>query len=109
MLISYSENNGDAGWWQEGERQMSNFFFTLAIVCLSWGVISSLIITAFVYNRGVKINILLYKIMVFKYIHHYYKITKNENGKPGLWFYSYVTAMSLALAFAIIGMALKST
>ena len=47
--------------------------------------------------------------MIIKYIHDYQVITsrENESGHAGPWFYVYITAMNLALIFAVIGMLLR--
>ena len=66
-------------------------------------------ITSFLSNRGVKINYLLLIVLIFKYVHQYRKITMEETGKVGPWFYSFVTAMMLTLLFAVIGLILKAT
>ncbi len=86
---------------------MSNLFFIVAILCVVWGVVSSIVITAFLSNRGIKINFLFFRILVLKYIHDYHTITVRESGKPGPWFYSYIVSMNLALIFAIVGIVLK--
>ncbi len=82
-------------------------FFLLAIVCALWGIVSSIVITSFLLNRGVKVNFLLLRIMILKYISQYRSITIQETGKPGFWFYSYIIAMSCALVSAVIGIVLK--
>jgi len=86
---------------------MSDLFFALAIISVAWGIVSSIVISSFLTNRGVKINLLFFRILVLKYIHQYHSITTEENGKPGPWFYSYIISMNLALIFAIVGMVLK--
>jgi uncharacterized oligopeptide transporter (OPT) family protein len=67
---------------------MSDLFFVLAIVSVGWGIVSSIVISSFLSNRGVKINLLFFRVLVLKYIHQYHRITMQENGKPGPWFYS---------------------
>ena len=86
---------------------MSDLFFILAIPSVAWGIVSSIVISSFLSNRGVKINLLFFRVLVLKYIHQYHTITKQENGKPGPWFYSYIISMNLALIFAIVGIVLK--
>jgi hypothetical protein len=86
---------------------MSDVFITLAILGAIWGVVSSIVITSFLSSRDVKINLLFFRILVLKYIHQYHRITMQEKGKPGPWFYSYIISMNLALVFAIVGIALK--
>ena len=86
---------------------MSSLFFGLAIVSVAWAVVSSIVISSFLSKRGVKINLLFFRILVLKYIHQYHKITVQEKGKPGPWFYSYIISINLALVCAIIGMLLN--
>ena len=86
---------------------MSDLFFVLAILGVIWGVVSSIMIASFLSKRGIKINLLFFRILVLKYIHQYHSITRQENGKPGPWFYSYIISMNLALLFVILGMVLN--
>ena len=86
---------------------MSNLFFILAIASITCGIVASILIVAFISKRGIKINYLLLRLLIFKYISQYRKITTEENGKPGPWFYPFVTAMILALIFALTGIILK--
>ena len=88
---------------------MSNVFLVLAIVCILCGVVSSIMITAFVSKSGTKINYLLIRIYIYKYINQYRKITEEENGKVGPLFYSFIVSFILALIFAIVGAVLKTT
>jgi len=85
----------------------SDLFFMLAILSAAWGIVSAIAIASFLSKRGIKINFLFFRILVLKYIHQYHKITMQENGKSGPWFYSYIISMNLALAFAIVGIVLK--
>ncbi len=86
---------------------MREIFFGLAILSALWGVVSSLVIASFLSQRGIKINWLFFRILVLKYINQYQQITKQENGKPGPWFYSYILSMLLALVLVIVGVVLK--
>jgi hypothetical protein len=86
---------------------MSYLFVSLAIISVLWGVVSSIVIASFLSRRGIKINFLFFRVLVLKYVHQYHQITKQENGKPGPWFYSYIVSMNLALIFAIVGIILK--
>ena len=88
-------------------ESMSELFFILAILSAVWGVVSSIVLASFLSNRGIKINWLFFRILMLKYIHHYHRITTQENGKPGSWFYSYIISMNLALVLAIVGIVLK--
>jgi hypothetical protein len=86
---------------------MSVSLHVFAILLLILGIISSLVITSYVSKRGTKINVLLFRLYVVKYIHDYYTITKREQGKPGPWFYSFVISMNGALILAILGLILR--
>ena len=79
----------------------------LALVSLSWGIVSMIVITNYVSERGTKINYFLLRLYIIKYINQYKQMTEKENGKPGVWFYTVVISMNLTLLFAIIGFILK--
>ena len=87
----------------------TNTFLVLAIICVLWGVASSVLIISFLSKRGIKINYLLLRIYIFKYVNQYRKITIEETGKVGPLFYSFITSFMLALIFAIVGALLKIT
>ena len=87
---------------------MSNLFFLFAIISALSGVVSSIVITAWLSKRGIKINYPFIRVLIIKYVHQYRKITQQEGGKPGLWFYSFVISMNLAFIFAIAGIVFKT-
>jgi len=80
----------------------------LAIGCVLWAIVSSLVIAAFLSNRGVKINYVFFKVLMIKYIHQYRKITMQESGRPGPWFYSFVISINLALVLGIVAIVLRN-
>ena len=86
---------------------MSTPFLVLALISVAVGIVSSIAVTAYVSERGVKINYFLWRIMIFKYVNEYLAMTKKETGKPGFWYYTFIAGMSLALVFAVIGIAAK--
>ena len=86
----------------------STLLFALAILCVVWGIISAMVITAFISSRGIKINLLFFRILILKYISQYHNITKEEQGRPGFWFYSYIISMNAALVCAIVGFVLRA-
>ena len=88
---------------------MSTLFLVLALISVAWGIANSIMITSFLSKRGIKINYLLLRLFIFKYVSQYRKITLEETGKPGPLFYSFLTAWNLALLFAIIGIILRIT
>ena len=86
---------------------MSDLFQIANIVCVLWGVVSMIFIASYISKYGVKINILLFRVLALKYLSQYHEISKRENGKSGPWFYSYIVSMNIALILAVIGMILK--
>jgi hypothetical protein len=85
---------------------MSVPFLVLAIVSAFWGVVSSVVIATSLSKRGVKINYIFLRVLILKYIHQYRKVTIQEIGRPGPWFYSFVVSMNLALIFGVAGIVL---
>lgn len=86
---------------------MSGVLLGAAILSAIWGVISSIAITSFLSGRGEKINYLLIRLWLFKYLKLYSEITAREKGRPGPWFHSYIVSMNLALVFGVAGIILR--
>ena len=86
---------------------MSTPFLVLALISVAVGIVSSIAVTAYVSERGVKINYFLWRIMIFKYFNDYVAMTEKETGRPGVWYYTFTVAMILALVFVVIGIAVK--
>jgi len=88
---------------------MSSLFFVLALIGVACGIATSIMVASFLSKRGIKINYLFFRVLIFKYVRQYRQITIEESGKPGPLFYSFITAWNLALLFAIVGIILKIT
>jgi hypothetical protein len=86
---------------------VSNALVALALLCVLWGIVSSIKIVLYLTGRGVRINYIFMRVLVLKYISQYHDMTATENGRPGPWFYSYITSMLLALVFAVTGLSLR--
>ena len=86
---------------------MSTLFLAFSIICALWGVVSSIVIVSFLSNHGVKINYFLLRLLLPKYAGQYRKITIEETGKAGFWYYSFVTSMISALVLAVLGLLLR--
>lgn len=81
---------------------MEKVFLILAVVFLFWGVASSIVMTSYCSDKGIKVNWLLIRLLIFKYVSEYRRLTIEETGKPGFWFYSFIISMNSALVFALI-------
>jgi hypothetical protein len=89
---------------------VSDIFFAAAIVSVLWGVASAVLIAEALRKRGVKVNWVFLRFLILsKYLGQYRDITRQETGRSGPLFYSYVVAMNLALLTAIAGILLRAT
>ena len=88
--------------------EVGNLFLGLGLVSVGWGIVSMIVITSFVAERGTKINFFLYRLYVIKYVSLYKQITEAEDGQPGPWFYSFAVSMNFALLCSAVGLILKA-
>jgi hypothetical protein len=88
---------------------MSTVFFILALISVACGIATSIMIASFLSKHSVRINYLLIRLFIFRYVRQYRKITIEETGKPGPLFYWFITSWNVALVFAIIGIVLEVT
>jgi len=86
---------------------LSNVFLGLAICCVLWGVVTTIMIAAALHKRKMKVNWLFLRVLIFKYLRQYREITLKETGKVGPLYYSFIVPMNLALLLAIIGIVLR--
>jgi hypothetical protein len=82
---------------------MSTPFFVLALISIASGIAASVMITSFLSKRGIKINYLLIRLFLFRYVRQYRQITMEETGQPGPLFRWFIASWGLALLFAIVG------
>ena len=88
---------------------VSDILFAVAIVSVLWGVASAVLIAEALRKRGVKVNWIFLRFLILsKYLGQYRDITRQETGRSGPLFYSYVVAMNLALVTAIAGIILRA-
>ncbi len=74
----------------------------LAFVSLILGVVFSLMIVHEVSKRGGKINFVLLRLYLIKYIVQYKQLTRKETGKVGPLYYLCIGSYVTALVFVII-------
>ena len=85
---------------------MSTLFLVLAIMSALWGVADAILIAAALDRRGIRVNVLLFRLFFFRYLSDYKKATLAETGRVGPLYYSYIVAMNVALVCAVIGLIL---
>lgn len=89
---------------------VSGILLGIAIVSVICGVASAVMIAAALQKRGIKVNWVWLRLLILtKYLGQYRDITRQETGRTGPLFYSYVIAMNLALVTGIAGLVLRST
>jgi hypothetical protein len=86
---------------------MLDFIMVLALISVVWGMVSAIAIASFLSNRGHKIDVLLFRFKLFKYIRQYAEITTQEEGQPGFWYRSFTISMTMVLILVIFGLYLK--
>jgi len=88
---------------------VSRILLGIAVVSVLCGVASAVMIAGALQKRGVKVNwVWLRWLILSKYLGQYRDITRQETGRPGPLFYSYVIGMNLALVTAIVGIVFRS-
>jgi len=86
---------------------MANTLLILALVFVGLFVIFSMMIVRDLSKRGVKINFVLLRLYLIKYISQYKQITLKETGKIGPLYYPCIVSVILALVLAIVGLILR--
>jgi len=86
---------------------MANTFLILALVCVGLFAVFSMMIVHELSKRRVKINYILLRLYLVKYISQYRQVTLKETGKAGPLYYPCVTSVILALVLAIVGLVLR--
>lgn len=87
---------------------MSTAFLVVAVLSALWGVVDAMLIAVGLDKRGVPVNMVLFRLFFFRYLGQYKTATVRETGRVGPLYYSYITAMSLALVCAVIGLILRT-
>jgi hypothetical protein len=81
---------------------MANAAAIIAFSAVGLAIIFSIMIVREVSKRGIKINYVLLRLYIIKYIDQYKQLTREETGKVGPLYYPCVGSYVTALVFAII-------
>jgi len=88
---------------------LSDILLIVVIGSALWGVASAVLITEALRKRGVKVNWVFLRFLILsKYLGQYRDTTRQETGRTGPLFYSYIIAMNLALVTAIVAIVLRA-
>lgn len=88
--------------------ELSTVLLTVAVLSIIWGVADAILVAVWLDKRGFPINMLLFRILIIKYLNQYRGETLKETGKVGPLFYSYIIAMNLALVCGVVGLILRA-
>jgi hypothetical protein len=86
---------------------MFELLMVLALAAVVVNVVLSIIITARLQKRGVKINYFLIRLLIPKYVHQYRAITLEEQGTVDGLFYGWIISINAALIFGVAGILVK--
>ncbi len=87
---------------------MSDVLLGIAIVSVLCGVASAIMIAAALQKRGIKVNWVFLRVLILtRYLGQYREVTRQETGRTGPLFYSYVIAMNVALVTVVLGFVLR--
>jgi hypothetical protein len=79
---------------------------TLALVIMAvaviWHVATTMMIYGTLQKRGLKVSLILLRMMAPKYVSDYRQITRKETGKTGPLFNHWIISINTALAAAIL-------
>ncbi len=84
-----------------------HLFLYLAIFCVLFNVVITMIIISELQKRKVKINFFLLRLFIPKYVQQYKKITLEETGKIGRLYNWFVGSINLAWILAVLGFIFK--
>lgn len=86
---------------------LSHFFLYLALFCLLFNVVITVIIISELQKRKVKINFFLLRLYIPKYIHQYKKMMLEESGTAGGLYYLWLGSINLTWILAVVGFIFK--
>ena len=82
----------------------------IAAVSALVGVASAVMIAGALEKHGIKVHWAWLRLLILtKYLGQYRDITRQQTGRTGPLFYSYVIAMNLALVTAVAGLVLRAS
>ena len=89
---------------------LSTILLAIALMGVVCGVASAVMIAGSLQKRGIKVNWVWLRLLILsKYLGQYRDVTRQETGRIGPLFYSYIIAMNVALVFGITGLILRAS
>ena len=88
---------------------LADILLGMAVVFVICFVVFSILIVAALDRRNIKTNFLWIRLLIFKYVSQYRKITLKESGKVGSLFYFWIFSINLALISVVAGFILRAS
>jgi len=79
----------------------------VAVACALWNVATSIRIYEDLRRRKMKVSFFWLRVMAPKYAYQYKKITEQESGNPGPFFYQWILSINLTLVFGVAAVILR--
>ena len=86
---------------------MANIILIAIGVSVVTFIVLAMMMVHEVSKRGVKVNFLLIRLYIFKYMHQYEELTRKETGKVGPLFYPCIASINLALLLTVVYFAVR--
>ena len=81
---------------------MENVILIFMLVSAGVFVTLAMMMVHEVSKRGIKISFLWLRLFIFKYMHQYKQMTKEETGKVGPLFYPCIVSINMALVLTVV-------
>ena len=85
----------------------ADLFLVAALFFVACHIVVIILIMHELDKRKIPTNILLVRLLIFRYVSQYKKATTKETGKPGPLFYLFIVSINLVLVTSVIGIILK--
>jgi hypothetical protein len=82
-------------------RQVGFVLVFLAVAGAVWATVAAVLMTRCLSRHGVKVNWLLWRLVMPAYVHRYQTMTQEMEGRTGPLFAHFVVPINLALLFAV--------
>ena len=79
----------------------ASMLLAVAVGSAMWSTVTMVRIYEFLRLRGEKVSFLLLRVMIFRYLRRYRKITVAETGRAGPLYHQFVTSVNVVLLAAV--------
>lgn len=88
-------------------RSLATVFALIAAGGAIWFTVLSIMMCDYLQKHGRKVNFLLLRLYLPKYISEYKEMTTGESGQPGILYGRALIGINLALVFAVLAIVVR--